>query len=314
MKRLKAFILILFMACENKHENFNIRVTEVYRTNAVSSGSGIAVQKDCAFIVGDDVNYLTAINIENRADRNIPFDTNATTERIPKSIKHDLESCTLAEINDETYLLSFGSGGISPHRDSLFGFNRTHEGKNFKISLIRLYDSILQKAGLKKAELNIEGAAIAGKNLLLFNRGINFIAVIPWNEMVNYISQPESAMVPSIKILPVKLPVINKFQVGFSGACTIEENYILFTASLEETTDYIQDGEVKGSYIGTLELNNNAAIIETLVQLRDDKGNIILDKLESIDIYEKSASALKTIAVADNDDGTSKIYKIVIDL
>lgn len=314
MKRLNVFMLILFMACENKHENFSIRITEVYLTNAVSSGSGIAVQKDSVFIVGDDVNYLTAINIENRAARNIPFDTNATTDRIPRSIKHDLESCTLAEINDQTYLLAFGSGGITPQRDSLFGLNRANEGQNFKISLVRLYDSISQEAGLQKAELNIEGAAMAGKNLLLFNRGKNFIVIIPWTEMADYISHPEIAKVPSIKILPVQLPVINNFQVGFSGACTIDENYILFTASLEETTDYIQDGAVKGSYIGTIELKNGAAAIKNLVQLRDDKGNIVFDKLESVDIYEKTASTLKVIAVADNDNGTSKIFKIVIDL
>ena len=313
MKRLNAFILILIMACENKHEQFSIRIAEVYLTNDVSSGSGIAVQKDSVIIVGDDVNYLTAISIKNREARNILFDTNATYERIPKSIKHDLESCTLAEMNNQTYLLAFGSGGLSPQRDSLFGFNRTNEGQHFKISLIRLYDSISHQAGLKKAELNIEGAAIAGKNLLLFNRGKNFIAVIPWHEMEDYISRPESAAIPSCKILPVQLPVINNFPVGFSGACTIDDNYILFTASLEETTDYIQDGAVKGSYIGTIELNDHA-VIKNLVQLRDDKGNIVLDKLESIDVYEKSASMLKAIAVADNDDGSSKIFKIEIDL
>lgn len=314
MKLLNAFILILILACENKHENFSIRIAEVYLTNDVSSGSGIAVQNDSVIIVGDDVNYFTAINIRNRETRNILFDTNATKERIPKSMKHDLESCTLAEINNQTYFLAFGSGGISPQRDSLFGLNRINEGQNIKISLIRLYDSILQEAGLKKAELNIEGAAIAGKSLLLFNRGKNFIAVIPWHEMIDYILQPESADIPSFKILPVHLPVINNFQVGFSGASTIDENNILFTASLEETTDYIQDGAVKGSYIGTIELSNDNAVIKKLVQLRDDNGNIVLDKLESIDIYEKTTSTLKAIAVADNDDGTSRIFKILINL
>jgi len=314
MKHLNAFILILIMACENKHDNFSIRIAEVYHTNAVSSGSGIAVEKDSVIIVGDDVNYLTAINILNRGSRNILFDSNATTERIPKSMKHDLESCTLAEINNQSYLLAFGSGGISPQRDSLFGLNRTNEGQNFKISLVRLYDSISKEAGLKKAELNIEGAAIAGKNLLLFNRGKNFIAVIPWHEMAAYILQPEKADIPSFKILQVQLPVINNFPVGFSGACTIDENYILFTASLEETTDYIQDGAVKGSYIGTIELKKDNAVIKNLVQLRDDNGNIVLDKLESIEIYEKTTSTLKAIAVADNDDGTSKIFKMLINL
>ena len=314
MKHLNAFILILIMACESKHENFSIRIAEVYLTKDVSSGSGIAVQKDSVIIVGDDVTYLTAIHILNRSARHILFDSNSTMERIPKSMKRDLESCTLAEINNQTYLLAFGSGGISPQRDFLFGFNRTDEGQNFNISLIRLYDSISQEAGLKKAELNIEGATIAGKNLLLFNRGKNFITVIPWHEMADYILQPESAELPSFKILPVELPVINNFPVGFSGACTINENYILFTASLEETTDYIQDGEVKGSYIGTIELNNDNAVIKNLVLLRDDNANIVLEKLESIDLYDKTSSTLKAIAVADNDDGTSKIFNIVINL
>ena len=312
MKLFNPLILILLMACEDHQNQFDIRITDVYVTNAVASGSGIAVQNDSAFIIGDDVNYMAVLNIKNRGTANIPFDTNATADRIPKPNKHDLESCTLAEINNQTYLLAFGSGGISPMRDSLFGLNRTNAGQDFKVSLNRLYLAISQRAGLQKGELNIEGATIAGKNLLLFNRGKNFIVVIPWDEMGGFIAQADSGHVPSFKIIHVQLPVINNFQVGFSGACTIDEDHILFTASLEETTDYIQDGAVKGSYIGIIELHNDSAPIKNFAQLKDDKGNVVLDKLESIDIIEKSSSSIQAIAVADNDDGASKIFRIMI--
>ncbi len=107
------------------------------------------------------------------------------------------------------YLFAFGSGGISPYRDSLFVLSNTPDDKNYKVSLSSLYAEIKAKALLKNNELNIEGAALAGQKLLLFNRGKNLIFLFNWNDFVKYIWNQNSSFVPSFKILQISLPMIN---------------------------------------------------------------------------------------------------------
>ena len=142
-------------------------------------------------------------------------------------------------------------------------------------------------------------------------QGKNFICVIDWNQMGDYIFR-RNATTPSFRIIPLEVRVVNGLQVGFSGACILNEQDILFTASLEETTNFIDDGAVKGSYIGMIEVRDDTASITKLMQLKDDKGGVILDKLESIDIYSKTDSMISAIAVADNDNGSSKIFMVEI--
>jgi hypothetical protein len=294
-----------------KRVQFDVLITDKYVLDSISSGSAIAVYSDSAFIIGDDANYVSVLNIKDRSSINMLFKNDTGERRIPKPLKHDFESCVIGEISNRKYLLAFGSGGISPMRDSAFTLDIL-SGESFTFSLGSFYNVISKKAGLGAGELNFEGATISGNELLLFNRGKNFICVIPWNEMVEFIFQRGNNEMPSFSIIPVALPVVNGFQVGFSGACTMDNESILFTASLEETTNFIDDGAVKGSYIGIIKKGNDSATILQFTQLKDDLNRIILDKLESIDIYEQTESLIRAICVADNDNGSSTIFMLEI--
>ena len=187
------------------------------------------------------------------------------------------------------------------------------ETKSFKVSLLPIYAAIKKTAGLIAPELNIEGAAIAGERLLLFNRGNNFAVVFPWQLFAAYIQKQDSAPVPEFKIVKFTLPVINNFPVGISGACALSNSEILFTASLEETKDFIQDGTIKGSYLGLLDLLSNGEIkLMALTPLKDDSGKILTDKLESIEVLKSDGKNTELVAVADNDDGKSKLFYMTL--
>lgn len=310
MKHLCFIITVLTTGCNMKDARFDVLITENYVVDSMSSGSAIAVDGDSVYIIGDDVNYLAVLNIKDRSTKRIMFNATASSERVSKPLKHDFESCVTGKINDRNYLVAFGSGGISPMRDSVFAFDAV-SGKNFISSLGSFYKAVSAKAGLNSGGLNFEGAALCGKRLLLFNRGKNFICVVPWDQMTDYIFHTDT-VIPSFVIIPVQLPVVNGFQVGFSGACTLDEHSVVFTASLEETTNFIDDGEVKGSYIGILDLHNETATITQFTQLRDERNSIVLDKLESVDIIKQTDSSITAIAVADNDNGSSKIFMLEI--
>ena len=158
---------VMFLAACTAKNKMSLKIIDTYSTNAISSGSGIAVKDDSLLIVGDDQEFVLKMNTKDFYSRKINLYPGASSARIPKDKKHDLESCTLAHIGNENYLLAFGSGGISPYRDSLFGIDDNDVTKNFSISVEPLYNLIQKAGGWKKSELDIEGAAMEGKYLLL---------------------------------------------------------------------------------------------------------------------------------------------------
>jgi hypothetical protein len=85
----------------------------------------------------------------------------------------------------------------------------------------------------------------------------------------------------------------------------------LFTTSVEKTTDWVADGEVAGSYIGMAGVNGSVVF---LLPLKDAEGNMMKQKLESIDIvsHEKDGSIVAFV-ISDNDNGESTWFKILID-
>ena len=301
-------------SCKTKTMQLNISINKSEVTDAVSSGSGLAYFDNKAYIVGDDASYIAVFpNAESNAYFRIPLQTNASFERIEKAIKHDLEAALVGIIEGEPFLFAFGSGSLSPHRDSLYAINLRSKVLSFRCSLLPLYKAIKLKAGLNDHELNIEGATLAGEKLILFNRGKNIVIIIEWTDFVQYIQRPLGT-VPNFKLQKLSLPIINNYAVGISGACSINNKEILFTASLEETHDNFADGTIKGSYIGVLRLNDKDEIsLVALQHFKDNTGNTILDKLEAIEIIKQQGNSIRAIAVADNDDGKSKLFYLDIE-
>lgn len=290
-----------------------VEIEKVIITTAISSASGLALEGNTIWIIGDDVAYVVKSNVDHTDFNRIKLYESATEHRIAKPVKYDLEACTLGEFEKEQYLFVFGSGCISPYRDSMFALNIKNIDQCFKRSLLPLYNAIRKKAALNENELNIEGAALSGDRLLLFNRGKNFIVLMPWKKFTVYVMNEAANDIPDFTIINIELPVVNDFQIGFSGACALNESELLFTATLEETSDPINDGPVKGSYIGLLQLlSDTAANLVSLTQIKSSNGNFITDKLEAIETIKISGNNISAIAVADNDDGTSKLYYLSI--
>lgn len=93
-----------------------------------------------------------------------------------------------------------------------------------------------------------------------------------------------------------------------------DKSGLIFTASMEDTNDEINDGKVLGSFIGTIPFSGlsdgkyTAALVKKNNQVLEKKIEGVAVKLISIkselsDIAEK----MQIITVCDNDNGTSDI-------
>jgi hypothetical protein len=86
---------------------------------------------------------------------------------------------------------------------------------------------------------------------------------------------------------------------------------------MEDTKDWVTDGDISGSYVGVLDIItpqelrlNTGLLLKGVGGIRDTTMKI---KLESLDVISKSKKSIELEAVADNDDGTSSFFRLYLD-
>ena len=308
-KRAVLPVLLLFLVvfgCNTPKKEYQLILKEHINLDSIPSASGIAIRLDSAYIIGDDAADIYKISLKNYGHRKIHLPGSPLEYRIPKPVKQDFESAVIARNSDINWLLAFGSGTLSPHRDSLLVMNlANHKAKTF--SLTRLYAWLFQLHHLDKKSLNIEAATVIKDNLYLFNRGTNSMFRMPVNDLFAYINSKENPQMPASKHYRIELPSLNGVPALISGAATLDDHRILFTASIENTTDWTKDGEILGSYVGILDVSKKVPKLETCLLITENNKPLIV-KLESLDVISNSGKQVEIISVSDNDDGSSGLY------
>ena len=300
-----------------KPEKMKAIVEKTRALDSIPSGSGLVKAGGNFYLISDDSPYFFKLDsgfkvLEKNA---IPHHQKTTEYRIPKPQKPDYESAALGEINGEKYLLAFASGSKSPERDSLLVVNLNDPKNGKTYSLRPFYNLIKTNANLTDADINLEGSAIIGEDLFLFNRGKNVLVQTNWAKIIIFLKGGPNILAPEIKTYRIKLPQIKGIDPGFSGACQLgNENEILFTASVENTKNWIEDGEILGSFVGILNVEKLASEpLENVALLTDKNGKPVIEKVESIEFLEREANGnLKVLALTDDDKGGSKILEIIM--
>jgi Family of unknown function (DUF6929) len=294
-----------------KHFEYNI-TKHIYYAH-LSSASGITLQDSTLVVVGDDLPWMVQLNPNFATDMytQISGIDSVKNDRTPSRLKADYECMESFTDDSVTKILILSSGSKKDTRDTAVLL--TKKGRYYirKQNIRPVYDMIKDKAGLKNVEINIEGLAISKDMIYLFHRGNiskNFIATIPKNEFIRYIETGNMEF-SELNIYPFNLPSNDGIQSGFSGACMIpEQDSILFTASLENTKTATGDGEITGSYIGIIAINDLQSG-KYDAQLFKWDGKIVVKKLEGICVRGKAGNELDVVTVSDNDDGTSDLYQ-----
>lgn len=286
-----------------------ITILNHIKLKKIPSGSGISKSGDTYYVIGDDSPFLYSLNKEFKIISKTPlldFDI-FSNERIIKSKKPDFEALEMIGDNE---MVIFGSGSKSPERNVFIRILLADSMIIETYDISEFYDNLRNLPILKDSELNIEATAYYNNQIFLFNRKKNLIIRFEYQELLAYVKGKSGFPKPKIK--QYFLPRINGIEAGFSGATTLKnEPKIIFTASVENTDNAYDDGEILGSFIGMIDISNNT-LSHAFSYCEIPNTEAIL-KVESVTVEEEiSSGKTKVILITDDDLGNSVLIESIL--
>ena len=310
ISRFKASFLLLFMAlnaCNSDKQSTDKNMyTEFIKSQILTeypSGSTISFHNGHLYLMGDDASKLVILDSELNLKQEIQFFP-GDEYRIRKAEKADIESSEWITKDNKPKLWLFGSGSLSPQRDSAFCFDPQTQTVD-RMDLGSFYRK-LHHAGIP--ELNIEAAAIVKDNLVFGSRGnlTNKQNHLIYTSTGNF---PEDT---TFSIVPINLPD----DAGISGmSYQADLDILLITASKENTATAYDDGEIGESYLGAVynfsdRITDAAIKPDAWLALSELHPEFAVQKIESICTLSSNTSEIITVLVADNDQGTTKLFTV----
>jgi len=277
---------------------------------AIPSASGIVKYNNSLLVVGDNSPYLYCLDLNgNFISKHLIFEI-ATNKNdiIEKKHKPDFESM---ELVNEHELYIFGSGSKSPERDVLLIVYLKENYRTERVDLTSFYAEIRNLKEFKGVELNIEACSVYKECMIFFNRSNNLVLIFKLDDFKAMVFQNEPFMAP--KIIQLKLPSVHGIEAGFSGATSIlSNNQIVFTASVENTPNAYDDGEILGSFVGVICLNDELEVHSYSVEPITVHSEILKIKVESVCVHAIYNTTTELLLVTDSDGGKSELLTLSV--
>jgi hypothetical protein len=265
----------------------------------------LAIVQDDALLLAlldPDSGAVEALELPLRSDGARFFDV----ERGNKRDKPDLEACLAVELAGQPALLAFGSGS-RPNRECVAIVRP--DGTGYRSELLEahaLYAQLRAAPGFLSSELNLEGAALVGDRLRLFQRSNGSplpgaaprcaSCDLPLGAFLAYLEDPGARSPPALEqVRQYELGSIGGARLSFTDACALHDDALLFTASAEASPNAYDDGAVAGSALGKIEPSG-----ARWCALRDEQGRPIPDKVEGVALDPRDPS--RAFLVFDPDD------------
>lgn len=266
------------------------------------SASAIEFHHNTLYVFGDDAAYLLHLTTDYKVIDSVFF-WKRQNGRISKTDKHDIESAFIANSDGKSVLYGIGSMS-NDDRKRAFAFdlqNGTFRDTSFFPQGIDL-PSI--------GPLNLEGSCVVNQTTIFVNRA-NLSNPVNHFLFLNGEKQ--------IRIGKLVLPE-HKIVSGVSGLYYLKEkDLLLFTASEEETSSTILDGTIGDSYIGWIQnfsnkINNQEFKPDHFINLGAVNAVFGKQKIESVCVERAEGNRLTLHLAADNDNGTSRFFKLRVEL
>lgn len=282
---------------------------EVKKLDNYPSASGIEYFNNLYYVIGDDANNLLILDSSLNPTDSINL-YSYTEKRIPKLVKADLEAITITKDNK---LLIVGSGSLSPTRNVAWLIDPVSKQKDS----IRL-DTFYQRVKANRIdEINIEGMCTIPGSIILSNRGSkgypkNHLILTSdkfWKDQTN----------ASISVILAGANSDSSLFNGISGITyASKSDRLILTVSTEDTRNNMDDGAIGKSYLWIVEnisakkkwkaINPNQVLdLETIDPM------FKAQKIETVCITKETNKFLHLVLAADNDNGSSNLFKLIIE-
>ena len=241
----------------------------------VASASGVVARGDFVYVIGDDLLDLAVFKLASDEPGRL---VNALPGEVPEGKderqkeKADLEALTALPPFDGApngVLFGLGSGsGPTRNRGFVWAFASDGglDGEPTEIDLTPVYDLLREEV----PELNVEGAAVVGERLWLLHRGNHRDS----RSVIAELSLPDvmDSITGDRRVDPHELAALRAYDLGdldgvelaFSDATTVASDMLVFTASAEAQGHDGPDGEIRGSVVGTIDLDGHVQRLRTI--------------------------------------------------
>ncbi|RBQ02769.1 DUF6929 family protein [Pedobacter miscanthi] len=266
--------------------------------DGIGSASGLFLNEDLLYIIGDNSGYLNEYNIKTRTLHKIQilFDQDLLQlENIPKPLKPDFE--ILCQHDNKLYILGSGS---TPKRNLMIEFDLKTK-KIIRKDLAKTYSLLKSMSKIDDHNFNLEGAIFTGTTWLLFNRGNG----TDGKNGIFKIHKADLKNIEQVSFYNFKLPNIDHVESSFTDAVLVK-NEIFFIATAEDTKSTYADGEILGSFIGSINLNTLKMTFSNKIS-----GH---HKFEGIALMQQNERSTTFLLCEDRDTEELKtvIYKLVL--
>ncbi len=273
----------------------------------VRAGSAVRRFGPRLVVVQDDVSALALVDLASGDVTPLLLPAGASGERQfseqrgNKGRKLDLEaSCLLPDGR----LVAFGSGSTAA-RERLVLVSEQLEPR--VVDAGALYAALRRHPALARAELNLEGAVLAGRRLKLLQRGngarvggrpaLNAIVELDAEQLTRWLDGAGPAPEPE-RVTPLALGAVDGVPYGLTDGVLLPGGQLALLASAEDSPDTYRDGAVYGSRVGLLEHER-----AWLTDILDAEGRPTTLKLEGLELLGvEDDGALELLAVTDRDD------------
>ena len=292
-----------------------ITILERRTLTGISALSGAVALGSDLYVVGDNAGYIlhsplqrdADIVVETLAFQPIPLRSDIPLTPMPKAVKPDFEAMTVLSRNGKDYLLIIGSGSTAKRMQGVLFDPATHA----VTTLLDQHDYafLAQNTALTQGtDLNIEATCTYGAQLYLFQRGnINrHHGVLYFDlEKIGQSGQLADALLGSFTLI---LPGIAGSASGIADACLCPSNTLIYaSASVEQTANSYDDGEVLGSLIVRMGLTGK--VLDSAV-ITDEEGQPLPIKVEGITWLRSELGGEVFLLVTDSDGGDSEVLLV----
>lgn len=294
------------------------------RPGHVRAGSGLAWVGERLVVAQDDASFLALIDPTTGRAAAVPLPAGEGGKRQfddargNKRFKLDLEACVVVE--DERgapVLLAFGSGSTE-RRDGVV-VARGLDGPAPRVEVVRapaLYEALRAAAAFAGSELNLEGAALDGDDVVLFQRGngaprggrlpVDATGRLDRAALLRHLADPSTPPPGLRDVTPWSLGAIDGVRLTFTDGAA-GPGGLWFLAAAEASPDAYRDGPVTGVAVGVIEGGR-----ARWARLRDAGGRLLVEKAEGLALDRRDPRRAWAVLDLDRPEAPSELCELAL--